>query len=207
MAASRPLVFVTGNAKKLEEVVAILGDSFPFRVVSQKIDLPEYQGEADEISRLKCQAAAELIKAPVIVEDTCLGFKALGGLPGPYIKWFLEKLGPDGLHKMLAGFEDKSAEAVCTFAYSSGRPEDEVLLFHGRTRGTIVEPRGEHKFGWDPCFQPKGYTQTYGELERDVKNKISHRYKALNALREYFMGEEGRALLTKELGMETSATD
>lgn len=200
--ATRPLVFVTGNAKKLEEVVAILGDSFPFRVVSQKIDLPEYQGEPDDISRLKCQAAAELIKAPVIVEDTCLCFNALGGLPGPYIKWFLEKIGPEGLYKMLVGFEDKNAEAVCTFAYSSGNPEDEVLLFHGRTLRTIVEPRGERTFGWDPCFQPKGYTQTYGELDSSVKNTISHRFKALDALREYFVNDEGKALLTKRLKIE-----
>lgn len=59
------------------------------------------------------------------------------GLPGPYIKWFLDKLGPEGLHLMLAGFEDKSAEAVCTFAYSPGEG-GEVKLFQGRTKGTIV---------------------------------------------------------------------
>lgn len=47
---------------------------------------------------------------PVIVEDTCLGFRAHGGLPGPYIKWYLDKLGVDGLPKLLAGFDDK----VCT---------------------------------------------------------------------------------------------
>lgn len=52
------------------------------RLVSQEIDLPEYQGEADDISRKKCQVAAEIVKAPVIVEDTCLCFNALGGLPG-----------------------------------------------------------------------------------------------------------------------------
>jgi inosine/xanthosine triphosphate pyrophosphatase family protein len=42
--------------------------------------------------------------------DSCLCFNALGGMPGPYIKWFLQKIGPEGLHKMLHGFEDKSAE-------------------------------------------------------------------------------------------------
>lgn len=71
---------------------------------------------------------------------------------GPYIKWFLEKVGPDGLFKMLAGFEDKSATAVCTFAYSSGE-NDEVLLFQGKTEGQIVDPRGPRDFGLDPCFQ------------------------------------------------------
>ncbi|TMS20731.1 Inosine triphosphate pyrophosphatase [Larimichthys crocea] len=106
--AGRSVVFVTGNAKKLEEVIQILGDKFPHKLVSRKIDLPEYQGEPDEISIHKCKEAARQVDGPVIVEDTCLCFKALGGLPGPYIKWFLDKLKPEGLHKLLAGFEDKS---------------------------------------------------------------------------------------------------
>lgn len=55
-----------------------------------------------------------------MVEDTSLCFNAMGGLPGPYIKWFLQKLGHDGLNRMLAGFEDKTGYAQCIFAYSPG---------------------------------------------------------------------------------------
>ena len=55
-----------------------------------------------------------------MVEDTCLCFNAMHGLPGPYCKWFLQKLGHDGLNRMLVGFDDKSAYAQCTFAYSAG---------------------------------------------------------------------------------------
>jgi hypothetical protein len=82
------LTFVTGNAKKLEEVVAILGGGpqFPYRVVSQKIDLPELQGDPEEVSREKCLLAAAQVGGPVIVEDTSLCFVALGDLPGVYIK-------------------------------------------------------------------------------------------------------------------------
>lgn len=58
--------------------------------MNQKIDLPEYQGEADDVSRKKCEAAAELIKGPVIVEDTCLCFNAFGGLPGKIYPWCTE---------------------------------------------------------------------------------------------------------------------
>ncbi|XP_030703402.1 inosine triphosphate pyrophosphatase isoform X3 [Globicephala melas] len=136
MAASlygKKIVFVTGNAKKLEEVIQILGDKFPCTLVAQKIDLPEYQGEPDEISIRKCQEAARQVQGPVLVEDTCLCFNALGGLPGPYIKWFLEKLKPEGLHQLLAGFQDKSAYALCTFALSTGDPSEPVRLFRGRT--------------------------------------------------------------------------
>ncbi|KYO39803.1 inosine triphosphate pyrophosphatase isoform X1 [Alligator mississippiensis] len=185
--AGKSVVFVTGNVKKLEEVIQILGDKFPYSLVAKKIDLPEYQGEPDEISIQKCREAAKQIQGPVIVEDTCLCFNALGGLPGPYIKWFLEKLKPEGLYKLLAGFEDKSAYAVCTFAFSSGNLEDPVKLFKGKTCGHIVEPRGPRDFGWDPCFQPDGYEKTYAELPKAVKNSISHRYRALNELSNYFI--------------------
>ncbi|KAG8555845.1 hypothetical protein GDO81_017835 [Engystomops pustulosus] len=183
----RSVVFVTGNAKKLEEVIQILGDKFPCKLVAKKIDLPEYQGEPDEISIQKCKEAARQVQGPVIVEDTCLCFNALGGLPGPYIKWFLDKLKPEGLHRMLAGFEDKSAYALCTFAYSTGQPDEPVLLFRGKTLGQIVSPRGPRDFGWDPCFQPDGFEQTYAELPKEVKNSISHRYRALKEMSDYFI--------------------
>ncbi|XP_012220188.1 inosine triphosphate pyrophosphatase [Linepithema humile] len=187
---SKPIIFVTSNAKKLEEFIAILGKNFPRQITSKKIDLPEYQGEIDDICRDKCRAAANLVKGPVIIEDTCLCFNALKGLPGPYIKWFLEKLGPEGLHKMLDGWEDKSAEAVCTFAYHSGETDNEVLLFQGRTQGIIVSPRGPRDFGWDPCFQPLNYDKTYAELLKEEKNKISHRSKALEKLKDYFINND-----------------
>lgn len=186
--AGKELVFVTGNAKKLEEVIQILGDKFPCTLVAKKIDLPEYQGEPDEISIQKCQEAARQVQGPVLVEDTCLCFNALGGLPGPYIKWFLEKLKPEGLHQLLAGFEDKSAYALCTFAFSTGNASEPVRLFRGRTSGRIVVPRGCRDFGWDPCFQPDGYEQTYAEMPKAEKNAISHRYRALRELQEYFGG-------------------
>lgn len=184
--SQRTLTFVTGNIKKLEEVRAILGNTFPLEVINYKLDLPELQGEIDEVSIKKCQEAARELKRPVFIEDTSLCFNALKGLPGPYIKWFLEKLKPEGLHNLLTGWEDKSAEAVCTFAYSSGE-NNEVVIFQGITKGTIVSPRGSRDFGWDCVFQPIGYDKTYGELQKEEKNKISHRYKALDKLRNYFI--------------------
>ncbi|XP_059059375.1 inosine triphosphate pyrophosphatase [Achroia grisella] len=186
--ATKTLTFVTGNVKKLEEVRAILGNNFPLEVINHKLDLPELQGEIDEVSIQKCQEAARRLKKPVIVEDTCLCFRALNGLPGPYIKWFLEKLGPEGLIKLLEGWEDKSAEAVCTFAYCAGDEAcEDVKIFQGKTQGTIVPPRGSRDFGWDCVFQPDGYDRTYSELPKEEKNKISHRYKALDKLKSYFM--------------------
>ena len=74
---------------------------FYFQFISKKIDLPEYQGEPEEITIQKCKEAAKEIQGPVLIEDTCLCFNALGGMPGPYIKWFLDKIGPQGMNKSL----------------------------------------------------------------------------------------------------------
>jgi inosine triphosphate pyrophosphatase len=137
------VTFVTGNAKKLEEVKAILstGGSLPVEIISQKIDLPELQGEPEEISAQKCVLAANEVGGPVMVEDTSLCFNALGGLPGPYIKWFLEKTGHTGLNNLLAAYDDKSAYAQCIFSYSAG-PGHTPVVFDGRTAGRIVPARG-----------------------------------------------------------------
>ena len=185
------LVFCTGNQKKLEEVRQILAGEadFPYEVEALSVDLPELQGEPDDIAAEKCRLAAKEVGGPVIVEDTCLCFNALEGLPGPYIKWFLKKLGHDGLNKLVQPYDDKTGYALCTFGFSAG-PGSEPKIFKGITDGTIVAARGPNDFGWDPIFEPLGYDKTYAELDKDVKNKISHRYKAVEALRQYLVSQK-----------------
>ncbi|KAI8816968.1 inosine triphosphate pyrophosphatase [Fimicolochytrium jonesii] len=182
MSAQEPLVFVTGNANKLREVQAILSPT-GLAVTNHKLDLPELQGTTQTVSREKARHACAVLNKPVLTEDTSLCFKALNDLPGPYIKWFMEGVGHDGLNRMLAGFEDKSADAVCTFAYCE--PGQEPVIFEGRTRGRIVPARGPTDFGWDAVFQPDGFEETYAELRKEVKNTISHRYRALQKVVEF----------------------
>ena len=137
------------------QVTAIIsaGAALPFTLTNMAVDLPELQGaNPEDIAKEKCRLAANAVGGPCITEDTSLCFHALSGLPGPYIKWFLEKLGHDGLNKMLVGFDDPSAYAQCIFAYSSG-PGAEVVTFVGRTQGRIVPARGDNQFGWDPIFE------------------------------------------------------
>ncbi|KAI5792218.1 inosine triphosphate pyrophosphatase [Pyronema domesticum] len=176
------LIFVTGNANKLAEVKAILGDSVP-SLDNKALDLPELQGTLEEITLDKARRAAEAIGGPVLVEDTCLCFNALNGLPGPYVKWFLQSLGHEGLNNMLAAYEDKSAQAVCTFAYCAG-PGQEAILFEGRTDGKIVPARGPANFGWDAVFEYET-GQTYAEMDKSFKNQISHRSKALDKVKAW----------------------
>lgn len=175
------LTFVTGNANKLKEVTQLLGADLR----SAKIDLPELQGSYAEIVGAKARAAAERVAGPVVVDDTSLEFLALGDeLPGPYIKWFLAQLGPEGLVKLLAAFPDKRANAVCAVGYCAG-PGAAPRVFVGKTAGTIVAPRGSRDFGWDCIFEPEGFAQTYAEMDKPQKNAISHRGKAFGMLREF----------------------
>ncbi|CAD5111662.1 unnamed protein product [Dimorphilus gyrociliatus] len=183
--SSKPITLVTGNANKLKEIIKILGSDFPRQIISKDIDLLEIQGSPDEVATAKCKEAAKVINGPVLVEDTALCMKSLNDLPGVYIKWFLKALTAENLHKLLAGFEDKSTYALCTFAYCE-KDGEEVKIFRGKTPGMIVEARGPRQFGWDPCFLPDGFDKTYAELDSDVKNSISHRRRALEELKAYF---------------------
>ncbi|KAJ4583572.1 nucleoside triphosphate pyrophosphohydrolase ham1 [Exophiala dermatitidis] len=164
------LNFITGNPNKLAEVRAILADvrvpsdngdgTFVDLILDSK-DVPghEIQGTIEEVARDKCARAAAVVGGPVLTEDTALEFAAYNGLPGPYIKYFLQAVGHEGLNNMLAAYEDKTAFAVCTFAYCAG-PGHEPILFQGRTQGKIVPARGPGLFGMSPhwasfhSFQP-----------------------------------------------------
>ncbi|GAA5857689.1 hypothetical protein JCM8547_004331 [Rhodosporidiobolus lusitaniae] len=197
----RQILFVTGNANKLKEVRAILlastqhggadASATPsFTVESQDLDLPEIQGNTREVARAKVMAAADKIGGPCITEDTALGFEALNGLPGPFIKYFMKEVGHEGLNSMLSGFPSKKATAICTFAYSSG-PGAEPILFEGKTDGKIVPARGPTNFGWDPVFEPEeGEGKTYAEMDPADKNEISHRYRALDKLRKFLLEQD-----------------
>jgi inosine triphosphate pyrophosphatase len=183
------ITFVTGNKKKLEEVKQILaaGGELPFEVTNRKIDLPELQGDPFEIAKEKCLLAAKRVNGAVLTEDTSLCFNALNGMPGPYIKWFLDNCGHDGLNKMLDGFDDRTAFAQTIVAYTTG-PDDEIHVFEGRTHGKIVSARGSLDFGWDPIFEPnEGEGKTYAEMTKEAKNSISHRGRSFEKVRTFLM--------------------
>lgn len=80
----------------------------------------------------------------------------------------------DGCPILAAGFDDKSAYAQCIFAYTPDA-DTEPVIFDGRTPGRIVPAQGDNNFGWDPIFMPDGFSETYAELDKDIKNTISHR--------------------------------
>lgn len=173
----KEIFLVTGNENKLREWQAI----FPTGGVELKsvdIDLTEIQSDdPEEIVADKAKRAYAAVGKPVIVEDVDAGLEKLGGLPGPFIKFFNKKLGKDALYK-LAGKEGEPAVVACTAAYYDGQ---ELAIVRGEVNGTVVAPRGD-SFGFDVVFVPEGETQTYGEMSQEKKNSQSHRSKAVRQL-------------------------
>lgn len=186
----RELIFVTRNSNKVREARAILA---PIAVRQEAMELEEIQGDEEAISRHKILQAAQRLGRACFIEDTSLRFDALGGLPGPFVHYFLERVGPEGLWMMLKGFASKQAEAVVTIGFREFPSEGEgvagssIRVFKGSVRGEIVAPRGGGGFGWDVIFQPEGHTRTFGEMSAEEKNAISHRARAFLALRDFLL--------------------
>lgn len=174
------LTFITGNAAKAK----YLSDYFHMPVAHRKLDLPEIQSlDLLTIVEDKARRAYAEVSSPVLVEDVSLTFHALKKLPGPLIKWFLETLGNDGLCKLLANTDDRSAHAEVMYGYSDA---DGVHMFHGERMGSIaLTPRGETNFGWDPIFIPDGYDHTWAEMTGDEKHETSMRKPALEELARF----------------------
>lgn len=195
--ATKPsILFVTGNAGKLAEVQAIVGDAVC--ITPLKLDLPELQGPTSEfIAREKAKTAFALANGrPVMIEDSSLSFAGMGGnLPGPYIKWFLDGVGNAGLFRMAAAMDSEClAKASCIFTIAYGPQDSDIVTLEGSVEGRIVEPRGTGGFGWDVVFAPlevagASNTLTYAEMTKEQKNEVSHRSKALELVKATLLGD------------------
>ena len=173
------LYFITGNKNKFSEVKAIIPN-----VEQLDIDLPEIQDiDAKKIIRAKLLEALNYKQAEFIVEDTSLYLECLNGLPGPLIKWFMKTIGNDGLFNIAEKLGNNKAEAKTIIGYAKNPKE--IYYFEGSVKGKIVSPRGKLGFGWDPIFQPEGFSKSFAELTPEEKNKISMRRIALNKLKEF----------------------
>ncbi len=173
------LVFVTSNLGKLREAEEVLGT----KLVHRALDLSEVQSlDLGEVVRDKARTAFARLGQPVLVEDTSLELQGLGGFPGPLVRWLLATVGPGGISRIVAAFDDRRAVVRCMACACDGVEE---AVGVGVVHGTIAEaPRGRQGFGWDSVFMPQdGGGRTYGEMPQEEKNAISHRRRALEALK------------------------
>jgi len=172
-----PITLVTGNPHKLAELSKVFPPGIELRSI--KLDLDEIQTlDLHTIVRHKLHQAFEVVGRPVVIEDVSAELDALNGLPGPFIKFFEERLGRGALFK-LAG--ETRVKIICSMGYYDGKQE---YIVDGVLEGRIVAPRDGEGFGFDFVLIPDGYDKTMSELGINIKNTISHRYKAATLLSE-----------------------
>ena len=190
------LVFASNNAHKLEEVRRIMPEGIEVLSLSDigfEADIEETGETLEENSAIKASTVAAFIVESgkwkverldgVFADDTGLEIDALGGKPGVYTaRWAGE---PAANRKKalaeLQGETNRGAQfrTVITLIKVNG----ERLAVSGVVRGRIAEEEyGNGGFGYDPVFIPEGYDKTFGELPAEIKNSISHRARALQAL-------------------------
>jgi len=195
------LVIATRNRGKASEIKTILGD-LPLLLVSlNDFDVDEAEENKDSFvgnAISKARYYANSTNQYVLADDSGLEVAALGGAPGVLSARYAGAEASDQERRVkllgeLASISpvDRSARFVCAVVIA--KPNQELLtVTEGFCDGSICEsPRGESGFGYDPIFVPEGYAQTFAELPEEVKNQISHRGKALQAMRDFLLSNMG----------------
>lgn len=186
------LVFATNNAHKLEEIRAILGNSIEILSLADihcHADIPETADTLEGNARQKSRYVYEHYGLDCFADDTGLEVESLGGAPGVYSARYSNGQGHDSqanMNKLLKEMEEKNDRKAQFRTIISLIEKGEERQFEGIVKGQITrEKRGESGFGYDPIFQPDGYETTFAELGSDIKNRISHRARAVAALCDY----------------------
>ena len=189
------IVAATQNKHKIQEIDAITRE-FGMKIISRKdagvpdVEIVEDGDTFEENSYKKAYEIMKLCGKITIADDSGLEVDRLDGAPGVYSARFAGIDGDDEANnrKLLklvrdVPYEKRTARfvSVITMVF----PDGESIVARGEVEGHIMlEAKGSNGFGYDPLFVPVGYDRTFGEIESEIKNRISHRANALITLRE-----------------------
>jgi XTP/dITP diphosphohydrolase len=189
------IIFASKNEGKVKEVRNIL-DGVKIHILSLSDvdfigDIEETGNTFDENAKIKAKVIFDEYKIPVIADDSGLSVDQLNGDPGVFSARYDGLSATDNqnnikLLKNLEKFpEPHKAKFVCAAVYYFGTDFFTAL---GEVNGVIIKKsRGTNGFGYDPLFVPAGFKQTMAEINSEIKNKISHRFKAFNQLKKYIL--------------------
>ncbi len=190
-----PLIVATKNKGKLSEIREILADTgirvsgltehFP-----EDTDIPETGTTFEENARIKAAWIIDRCECSALADDSGLEVDALEGAPGVYSARFAGPGATDAHNneKLLSLLGDtprdrRTARFRCCMVLRFGK--DSEIVARGKVEGHIAfSPSGANGFGYDPLFVPSGYSQSFACLDREIKNRISHRAAALDELRK-----------------------
>ena len=189
------IIFASGNKGKIAEVRKILGE---LNVPILSLQDINFEGEINETgksfeenAKIKAMEIFNNYKLPTIADDSGLVAEQLNGKPGIYSARYAGVNSDDSanneklLNELKNYPEPHIAKFVCSAVYYSG---EEIYTAGGEVHGKIInKARGTNGFGYDPIFVPDGYAKTMGELDPEIKNSISHRFKAFNLLKKYLL--------------------
>lgn len=185
------LVFATNNRHKLEEVRAILGNKIEVLSLNDidcHDDIPETADTLEGNALIKARYIHEKFGVDCFADDTGLEVEALNGEPGVYsARYAGEDCNPEAnMYKLLqnlTGENNRNAQFRTVIALIINGEEK---LFNGIVKGTIsLEKMGNAGFGYDPIFIPEGFSESFAQMTSDMKNSISHRYRATEELSNY----------------------
>ncbi len=179
------LFFITSNIHKFLEIKEIFSsEKMDLKLTMTNLRKIEIQDE--DLVKIVKFATEHLLSNGYdnfFIEDSGLFIRALNNFPGPFSSYVYKTIGNSGILRLMQDIDDRSAyfKSVIALCYNG-----KIKMFEGIVNGTISrEIKGNKGFGFDPIFIPRGYSKTFGEMERFEKNKISHRAKAAREMIKY----------------------
>ena len=191
----KEIIFASKNEGKVKEVRHIL-NGINAKIISLndvgfKDEIAETEDTFEGNARIKAEAIYNKFKLPTIADDSGIIAIQLGNEPGVYSARYAGENASDEennkklLEKLRTFPEPHRGKFICAAVYFFG---DDFITTRGEVEGIIIrEARGTNGFGYDPLFLPDDFDKTTAELPSEIKNKISHRFKAFNQLKKYLM--------------------
>ncbi len=187
----KELIFATNNKHKIVEVSDILRDIVTIKSLAEvglSGDIPETADTLEGNALQKAQWVYERTGQDCFADDTGLEVEALGGRPGVYSARYAGEhcTFDDNVNKMLGEMEGQINRRACFRTVICMLEHGEPRFFEGRVDGLILTERyGKEGFGYDPIFMPDRFAVSFAEMPLEVKNRISHRGRAVAKLVEY----------------------